>query len=102
MRKSGDFTLEAAIKKITSQTAEIWGLKDRGTLREGWAADIVVFDPATIARGEERPVFDMPGDGLRYVRDSIGVDTVVVNGQVAWAKGAYSGSTSGAICGLNS
>jgi N-acyl-D-amino-acid deacylase len=46
-------------------------------------------------------VFDMPGDGLRYVRDSVGVDTVVVNGQVAWAKGAYSGSKSGAICGLN-
>ena len=59
------------------------------------------FDPATIARGEERPVFDMPGDGLRYVRDSIGVDTVVVNGQVAWAKGAYSGAASGDICALN-
>jgi len=100
VRKSGDLSLEGAVKKITSETAEIWGLKDRGTLREGFAADIVVFDPQTIARGEERPVFDMPGDGLRYVRDSIGVDTVVVNGQVAWAKGVYSGSTSGDICGL--
>ena len=101
VRKAGALSLEGAVKKITSETAEIWGIKDRGTLREGWAADIVVFDPATIARGEERPVFDMPGDGLRYVRDSIGVDTVVVNGEVAWSKGAYSGSTSGAICGLN-
>jgi N-acyl-D-aspartate/D-glutamate deacylase len=101
VRKSGALSLEGAVKKITSETAAIWGLKDRGTLREGWAADIVVFDPATIARGEERPVFDMPGDGLRYTRSSIGVDTVVVNGEVAWAKGAYSGSTSGTICGLN-
>jgi N-acyl-D-aspartate/D-glutamate deacylase len=101
VRKAGALSLEGAVKKITSETAGIWGLKDRGTLREGWAADIVVFDPATIARGEERPVFDMPGDGLRYVRDSVGVDTVVVNGEIAWAKGAYSGSTSGAICGLN-
>jgi len=100
VRKSGDFTLEEAVKKITADTAEIWGLKDRGTLKTGWAADIVVFDPETIDRAEERPVFDMPGDGLRYVRDSIGVDTVVVNGEVAWSKGAYSGSTSGAICGL--
>jgi N-acyl-D-amino-acid deacylase len=101
VRKSGALSLEGAVKKITSETAEIWGLKDRGTLREGWAADIVVFDPATIDRGEERPVFDMPGDGLRYIRSSIGVDTVVVNGQVAWAKGAYSGSQSGVVCGLN-
>ena len=100
VRKAGALSLEAAVRKITADTAEIWGLKDRGTLREGFAADIVVFDPQTIARGEERPVFDMPGDGLRYVRDSIGVDTVVVNGQVAWAKGVYSGSTSGDICGL--
>ena len=60
-----------------------------------------MFDPATIARGEERPVFDMPGDGMRYVRGSVGVDTVVVNGKVAWAKGVYSDETSGTICPLN-
>ncbi|MET0274065.1 MAG: amidohydrolase family protein, partial [Phenylobacterium sp.] len=100
VRKSGLLTLEAAVKKITSDTAEIWSLKDRGSLREGYAADIVVFDPKTIARGEERPVFDMPGEGLRYIRDSVGIDTVVVNGEVAWRHGAYSGSQSGAICGL--
>ncbi|MFI4934735.1 MAG: amidohydrolase family protein [Caulobacterales bacterium] len=100
VRKSGALGLEQAVKKITSDTAEIWGLKDRGALREGFAADIVVFDAATIARGEERPIFDMPGHGMRYVRDSIGIDTVVVNGQVAWAKGAYTGAHSGMICGL--
>ena len=101
VRKSGAMTLEAAVKKITADTAEIWGLKDRGRLSPGWAADVVVFDPATIGRGEERPVFDMPGDGMRYVRDAIGVDTVVVNGQVAYASGAYTDSASGVICPLN-
>jgi hypothetical protein len=60
-----------------------------------------VFDPATIDRGEERAIFDMPGDGMRYVRDSVGVDTVVVNGQVAWAKGAYTDAEAGEICALN-
>ena len=100
VRKSGALTLEAAVKKITSDTAEIWGLKDRGLLREGFAADVVVFDAATIGRGEEHPVFDMPGDGMRYVRDSIGVDTVVVNGEVAWSKGAYTDATAGTICAL--
>ena len=81
-------SLEGAVKKITSDTAEIWGLKDRGELREGYAADIVVFDAAAIGRGDERPAFDMPGDGMRYVRDAIGVEAVVVNGEVAWQAGA--------------
>ena len=100
VRKAGVLTLEQAVKKITSDTAAIWGLKDRGALKEGFAADIVIFDAASIGRGDERPVFDMPGDGMRYVRDSVGIDTVMVNGEVAWAKGDYTGSASGEICGI--
>ncbi len=98
VRKSHHLTLEAAVKKITSDTAEIWGLKNRGRLAPGWAADVVVFDAATLARGEERPVFDMPGDGLRYVRDALGVEAVLVNGEVAYAGGAYTDARSGVIC----
>lgn len=98
VRKAGALTLEQAVRKITSETAEIWGLKDRGRLEEGCAADIVVFDAETIGRGEERPVFDMPGDGMRYVRSATGIDTVVVNGQVAYADGAYTDAKAGVIC----
>jgi N-acyl-D-aspartate/D-glutamate deacylase len=101
VRKSGALSLEAAVKKITSDTADIWGLKDRGRLEAGKAADIVVFDAATIARGEERPQFDMPGDGMRYVRDAIGVETVVVNGEIAWEAGRYTDARSGVICALS-
>jgi N-acyl-D-aspartate/D-glutamate deacylase len=100
VRKAGALTLEQAVKKITSDTAEIWRIRDRGTLAEGFAADIVVFDPDAIDRGEEHAVFDMPGDGMRYVRGSIGVDTVVVNGAVTWSKGAYTDAKTGEICGL--
>jgi N-acyl-D-aspartate/D-glutamate deacylase len=100
VRKAGAMTLEQAVKKITSETADIWRIKDRGTLKEGFAADIVVFDPDAIGRGEEHAVFDMPGDGMRYVRGSIGIDTVVVNGEVAWANGAYTDAKAGEICGL--
>ncbi len=100
VRKSGSLTLEAAVKKITSDTAEIWGLKDRGLLAPGYAADIVVFDADTIGRGEERPQFDMPGDGMRYVRDSIGVEAVVVNGEMAWEAGAYTDARAGRVCEL--
>ena len=98
VRKAGALTLEAAVKKITSDTAEIWGLKDRGRLARGQAADVVVFDPATIGRGEERPEFDMPGDGMRYVRDAIGVDTVLVNGQIVREGGRYTDARPGEFC----
>jgi len=99
VRKSRYLSLELAVKKITSDTAEIWGLKNRGTLAPGWAADVVVFDPKTVARGEEHPVFDMPGEGMRYVREAKGIDTVLVNGEVAYADGAYTDAQAGVICG---
>ena len=100
VRAAGALSLEAAVRKITSDTAEIWGLKERGRLQPGWAADVVIFDPDTIGRGEERPVFDMPGGGMRYVRDAVGIDTVVVNGEIAWTAGAYTDAEAGAICPL--
>ncbi len=98
VRKAGALTLERAVAKITGETADIWGLKDRGRLEAGLAADIVVFDPDLIGRAEERPTFDMPGDGMRYVRDATGIDTVLVNGEVAYAKGAYTVARAGIVC----
>ena len=98
VRNSGDFTLEQAVKKITADTADIWGIKDRGRLKPGLAADVVVFDADTIARLEERPVHDVPGNGLRYIRSATGVDAVLVNGAVVYADGAYTDARPGAIC----
>jgi len=98
VRKSGALSLEQAVAKITGETADIWGLKDRGRLQPGLAADIVVFDPDTIDREAELPAFDMPGDGMRYVRAARGVDTVLVNGQVAYAAGAYTNAKAGVVC----
>jgi N-acyl-D-aspartate/D-glutamate deacylase len=79
--------LEDAVKKVTSDTAAIWGIPERGVLKLGNIADITIFDPDTIDRGEEKFVQDVPGDGSRYVRDSHGVDTVIVGGGVAWSSG---------------
>jgi N-acyl-D-aspartate/D-glutamate deacylase len=98
VRKSHHLSLEQAVRKITAETADIWGLKDRGRLAPGQAADIVIFDPDRIDRGEERAVFDMPGDGMRYVRGAAGVDAVLVNGQVAWRDGAYTDARAGVVC----
>ena len=77
--------LEEAVKKITSDTAAIWGIPERGLIRTGYVADIAIFDPETINRGEEVFVHDVPGEGHRYVRDSIGVESVIVGGGIAWS-----------------
>ncbi|ODT89618.1 amidohydrolase family protein [Phenylobacterium sp. SCN 70-31] len=98
VRKAGAMSLEKAVAKITAETADIWGLKDRGRLAPGLAADIVVFDAKSIDRADELPAFDMPGDGMRYVRAARGVDTVLVNGEVAYADGGYTDSRSGVVC----
>lgn len=100
VRGARALSLEDAVRKITADTADIWGLRDRGRLQAGLAGDVVVFDEATIGRGEERPVFDMPGGGMRYVRDAVGIDAVIVNGEVAWRCGAYTDAASGVICAL--
>ena len=98
VRDTKSLRLEAAIKKITSDPAVIWGLRDRGQLTKGYAADIAVFDAATIDRGPEVASNDFPGDGLRWIRRQVGMDTVIVNGQVTWS--AEDGYTPGARAGV--
>jgi N-acyl-D-aspartate/D-glutamate deacylase len=98
VRQTGTLGLEAAVKKITQDPAEIWGLKDRGVLKAGFAADVTIFDPETIDRGDEYYVQDVPGEGSRYVRDAIGVETVLIAGQVAYSQAnGYSDATQGQI-----
>ena len=84
VRKTGLVGMEEAIKKITFDTARIWGMQNRGLLQVGYAADITIFDPETVARGNEYFVEDVPGDGNRYVRDAVGIECVVINGAVAF------------------
>jgi N-acyl-D-amino-acid deacylase len=98
VRETGHLRLEEAVKKITSDTARIWGISDRGLLQPGYVADVTVFDPATIGRGTEYFAHDVPGDGSRYVRDAVGVETVIVGGGVAWsAANGYGRDCRGSI-----
>lgn len=98
VREARSIGLEDAVKKITSDTAAIWGIPERGQIRPGYIADITVFDADRVDRGAEYYVGDVPGDGSRYVRDSIGVDSVLVGGAVAWsAAGGYTDATRGVI-----
>lgn len=98
VRQLNAMSIEEAVKKVTSDTAAIWGIPERGSLQAGYVADIVIFDPQAIDRGEEIYVKDVPGEGSRYVRESIGVDTVIVGGRVAWnVADGYSDQAQGEI-----
>tara|TARA_R110002072_G_scaffold64_8_gene402 strand:+ start:4719 stop:6392 length:1674 start_codon:yes stop_codon:yes gene_type:complete len=98
VRETGLLSLEAAVKKITSEPASIWGIPERGLLKNGYVADVTIFDAETIARGDEYYTQDVPGEGSRYVRDAIGVDTVLVGGQIAYsAANGYSDTPRGEV-----
>ncbi|MEI7992862.1 MAG: amidohydrolase family protein, partial [Actinomycetota bacterium] len=86
VRKTHSLRLEDAVKKITLDTATIWGLDDRGVLKEGKAADICVFDADTIDRGPEVASDDFPGDAIRWIRRQVGVHSVIVNGVETWSE----------------
>jgi N-acyl-D-aspartate/D-glutamate deacylase len=81
VRERRALSLEAAVRLITSAPAEIFGIPDRGRLAPGLAADITVFDPATIACHEEEIVHDLPDGGPRYISRASGIEWSFVGGQ---------------------
>ncbi|HEX2884973.1 N-acyl-D-amino-acid deacylase family protein [Vineibacter terrae] len=82
VREKQALSLETAIRMLTSRPADVFGIRDRGRLAKGMAADIVVFDPDTVGAGPLKRVRDLPGDAERLVSEAEGVDAVIVNGVV--------------------
>lgn len=82
VREKGVLSLEEAVRRLTSQAADVFGIRDRGRLAVGQAADAVVFDPRTVGCGKLRRVRDFPANADRLVADAHGVRAVVVNGIV--------------------
>jgi N-acyl-D-amino-acid deacylase len=81
VRDRGVMSLERAIRKLTGEPAEVFGLVDRGTIEVGKAADLCVFDPHTVAPGPLRRLRDFPAGGERLSADApVGVAHVLVNG----------------------
>lgn len=98
VREKGIMSLEHAIHRLTAQPASIFGIKDRGRIQKGLAADFAIFDPTTVgsaSRGVKRN--DLPGNGTRYVIEARGIHTTVVNGTVAWADGAVTDARAGRV-----
>lgn len=97
VRELRKMTLERAVHRITGEPAAAWGIRRRGTIAPGNAADLVIFDQDRIARGEEVFVSDFPGGGSRYIRHARGVEQVIINGKVVRDGDRYTEARSGTI-----
>ena len=90
VREKGAMPLDEAVRRLTSHPASVFGIRERGRLAPGCAADLLLFDPAKVGRGPKKRVFDLPGGEPRLTTDPLGVHGVWVNG-VAVGEGARAG-----------
>jgi len=98
VRDKRALSLEHAIKRITSEPAAFFGMTDRGVLKPGMAADVVIFDFDHIACPERPEIrFDLPGGGRRLVTEAQGVKYTIVNGTVLFEDGHHSGALPGRV-----
>ena len=97
VRTKGAFTLEQAIRMLTLVPATLWGFSDRGLLREGMAADLMVFDPDTIAPEMPQVVHDLPAGAKRLIQKTRGIAATVVNGHVLLREGKHTGALPGRL-----
>ncbi|HYD05622.1 MAG TPA: amidohydrolase family protein [Reyranella sp.] len=87
-RDLGVLDLPQAVHRLTGQPADLFGIRDRGLLQPGQAADLMLFDPRTVARGPKRRAHDLPAGAARLTGSAVGLHGVWVNGShVANAKG---------------
>jgi len=97
VRRKQAFTLEQAVRMLTLVPATLWGFADRGLVREGMAADLVVFDPDTIAAEMPEVVDDLPSGARRLVQRTRGIAATVVNGEVLLRDGKHTGALPGQL-----
>lgn len=98
VRERKVLALEEAVRRMTSDPADFFGIRDRGRLAPGLAADLAIFDPATVGSlGRPERRYDLPGGAKRMVMRSQGVEYTLVNGEVTWEKGALTGAGAGVV-----
>jgi N-acyl-D-aspartate/D-glutamate deacylase len=91
------FTLEQAVRMLSFEPATHWGFADRGLIREGLAADLLVFDPDTIAPEMPEVAHDLPAGARRLVQRARGLAATVVNGEIVLRDGKPTGALSGQL-----
>ena len=97
VREKAVMPLEEAIRKLTFMVASVFGLYDRGLVRPGMAADLVLFDPQTVRECEPEMVNDLPGGEKRLIQRAIGVKTTMVNGAILVQDGEHTGAFPGRV-----
>jgi len=97
VREKQAMTLEQAVRRLTFDSASIFGLYDRGLLRPGMVADIVIFDPDTVRPLPLEVVHDFPTGAKRIKEPAEGIVATVVNGEVLMEGGKHTGVLPGRV-----
>ena len=97
VRETQKMSLPTAIFRMTKEVADDWGIKDRGVIEKGKAADIVLFDIDNVGISDEVFVNDFPGEASRYMRFSKGYEYVLVNGSIVYQDSKYTDVKSGVV-----
>jgi N-acyl-D-amino-acid deacylase len=97
VRNRQQFTLEQAVRMLSFDNASAWELPDRGLVRPGYAADLVIFDEARVGPSLPKVAQDLPGGARRLVIKAEGIAAVVVNGAIAVEDGEWTGACAGRV-----
>ena len=97
VRERQRWSLEEAVRRLTSDTAGLFGFTDRGVLRPGAYADVNVIDLENLSLPQPEFVNDLPNGAGRYIQGSSGYDYTIVNGEVSLEDGEHTGAMSGAV-----
>lgn len=97
VREKQEFTLEEGVRMITMTPAMTWGFAGRGLVREGYIADLNIFDPATIAPGMPQVVSDLPTGAQRLKQKSVGLMATVIGGKKTFVNGEHTGALAGRL-----
>ncbi len=89
--------LEDAVHKLTDIPARLYGLAGRGRLANGWHADVVVFDPDSVGPKAIEVREDLPGGAWRLYGEADGINTVIINGEVAVRDGEFTDARPGTL-----
>jgi N-acyl-D-amino-acid deacylase len=97
VRERQALSLEEGVRRPTSEPARFFGIPKRGQIAQGMAADLVLFDPDTVAAHEPEYVHDLPGGAKRFVAYADGIKATIVSGKVLYQDGEYQGGLPGQV-----
>ena len=95
VRDFGVISMEEAVHQLSDVPAQLYGLTGRGRIADGYAGDLIVFDPQRVGYGPERMRSDLPGGAARLYAEATGMEHVFVNGVTVAEHGSIIGDTPG-------